>query len=384
MSDMRATNKRELQLDAISTLLIVAMSVIVALLLFFLSSSGVVLPATMPSGHLPAAAPARRIRAACRRLPVGPAATTARRGHRGDGRGRACSRRARHDLPVPGVLTRGGIEAGLRGRREGHVTRSCTTHRELFRADAAAVIGEDGEHVFIAAGRTGRRGRARAHARRPRGDRQGHPASHPVPRHRRGSGDRGSAASSGRPALRPGGVEAHRALPARSARRAGTDGSHGRTRHRARGVAARGPGAAGGHVARPAVPGRRQATGLLATRGRRGRSRVGDRPEARSAALDAQGPAARGARARRRHDEPTRRGRRCGPHPHRRGVADHPSALARGRRDRQGRQLRPHGPETRSRDITSAWTGPATRSACAERRFRWWRGSSRCARSTTA
>ena len=41
-------NRREIQLDAISALLIFAMAVVVALLLYFLSASGVKLPETIP------------------------------------------------------------------------------------------------------------------------------------------------------------------------------------------------------------------------------------------------------------------------------------------------------------------------------------------------
>ena len=48
MKDLRATGRREVQLDAISALLVIAMLLVVGLLLYYMSFSGVRLPDWVP------------------------------------------------------------------------------------------------------------------------------------------------------------------------------------------------------------------------------------------------------------------------------------------------------------------------------------------------
>lgn len=149
MSDMRATNRRELQLDAISSLLIVAMTVIVALLLYFLSSSGVALPAAVPlANYVP-----RILLGAFVLLVVAYLWDQRRRLREEVTAALAEVEYARAELDTTCQYLAFSHEAASKLGSEGvENAMKLVLHdaSELFRADAAAVIGEDSEHVFIA------------------------------------------------------------------------------------------------------------------------------------------------------------------------------------------------------------------------------------------
>ena len=151
VEDPRVTNRRELQLDAISTLLIVSISLVVALLLFFLSSSGVELPSSIPlANYLP-----RVLLGAFVLLVVVYIWDQRTRLRKQINAAIAEAERARAELDstcrylafshqAASRLGAAGVDEGMR-----LVLHDAST---LFRADAAAVLGEDGEYVFIAEG----------------------------------------------------------------------------------------------------------------------------------------------------------------------------------------------------------------------------------------
>jgi putative nucleotidyltransferase with HDIG domain len=149
MSDLRATNRRELQLDAISSLLIVAMTIVVGLLLFFLSSSGVQLPAVVPlANYVP-----RVLLGAFVLLVVAYLWDQRRRLREEVSEAMDAAERARAELDTTCQYLAFSHEAASKLGSEGvesAMTLVLHDASELFRADAAAVIGEEGEHVFIA------------------------------------------------------------------------------------------------------------------------------------------------------------------------------------------------------------------------------------------
>ncbi|NTU70260.1 MAG: HD domain-containing protein [Coriobacteriia bacterium] len=149
MAGLRETNRRELQLDAISSLLIIAMAAVVGLLLYFLSSNGIALPATLPLANY-----LERILLSAFVLLVVAYLWDQRRRLRtqvNSALSEAETARSELDQTVQYLafshqaasrLGDAGVEESLQV-----VLQDATT---LFKADAAAVLGEDDEHVFIA------------------------------------------------------------------------------------------------------------------------------------------------------------------------------------------------------------------------------------------
>jgi len=149
MKDLSAAGRREWQLDAISSLLIVAMMVIVGMLLYLLSNSGVELPQWFPlADYLPRILlggfvllvvlylwdQRRRLRVEVTRAWAEAEATRAELDATCswlDFSHRAASR-----------LGSSGVQEGMRA-----VLGEAS---ELFVADAAAVLGEDEEFIYIA------------------------------------------------------------------------------------------------------------------------------------------------------------------------------------------------------------------------------------------
>lgn len=156
MADVRSALRREVQLDAISTILVLALLTTLGLLFYFLSSSGVQLPGDSPIAQyaprvllggftilllLYLSDQRRRLR-----VRVAEAAAEANEAV-------ASAEAARNDLAdtvrwltfsheAASVLGAEGVDGGLL-----HVL---TQAAELFDADAAAVIDEDIEDAFIA------------------------------------------------------------------------------------------------------------------------------------------------------------------------------------------------------------------------------------------
>jgi putative nucleotidyltransferase with HDIG domain len=151
MKDLRAANRREIQLDAISALLIVAMTVVVGLLLYILSQSEIRLPEWFPlSDYIP------RILLGGFVLSIVLYLWDQRRRLRGEvTRAWDETQEARLELDrtcqwlefshnAASRLGSDGIQASMR--------MVLGEAAELFSADAAAVLGEEDEHSFIAEG----------------------------------------------------------------------------------------------------------------------------------------------------------------------------------------------------------------------------------------
>lgn len=151
MRDLRDSNRREVQLDTISGILIVSMLIVVGLLLYFLSVKGVALPGNVPlTGYIPQVLLGGFIILVLLYL------TDQRRRLRAKvGEAVAQTERARAELAetvgwlqfsheAASRLGSQGIQGGLRSVLGGAA--------ELFHADAAAVMGEEEEYTFIAPG----------------------------------------------------------------------------------------------------------------------------------------------------------------------------------------------------------------------------------------
>lgn len=149
MEDLRLTNRRELQLDAISTLLIVSISIVVALLLFFLSSAGVQLPAAIPlANYLP-----RILLGAFVLLVVVYLWDQRARLRRTTNAAIERAEQAQAELDSTSRYLAFSHQAASRLGTEGVHDGMLLVLQDasvLFQADAAAVLGEDEEHVFIA------------------------------------------------------------------------------------------------------------------------------------------------------------------------------------------------------------------------------------------
>ncbi len=149
MADLRATNRRELQLDAIASILIVAMAVVVGLLVYFLSASGVKIPETLPlASWVP-----RVLLAAFVVLVVIYLADQRYRLRLQVEQAVAEVEIARAELDktvrwlrfshqAASVLGVEGVEGGLKTVLSEAV--------DLYNADAAAVLGEDEEYSYVA------------------------------------------------------------------------------------------------------------------------------------------------------------------------------------------------------------------------------------------
>jgi putative nucleotidyltransferase with HDIG domain len=150
MKDLRAANRREWQLDAISSLLVVAMLLVVGLLLFLLSSTnGVRLPEWFPlADYVP-----RLLLGGFVLLVVLYLWDQRRRLREELGLAWQKADEARAELAetcswldfshrAASRLGAVGVEAGMEEVLSEAV--------DLFAADAAAVLGEDDEHVFVA------------------------------------------------------------------------------------------------------------------------------------------------------------------------------------------------------------------------------------------
>ena len=150
--DRRTTaERREAQLDALSTLLTIAMGVVVALLLYVLSSRGITLPAGVPLGGYSD----RLLLGAFVLLVVVYLTQEKRRLREQISRARAETEKAK-----------AGLEASVRYLEFSHSAASLLGGHgvaetmngvledaaRLFHADAAAVLGEDTEYIYVADG----------------------------------------------------------------------------------------------------------------------------------------------------------------------------------------------------------------------------------------
>lgn len=149
MEDMRATSRREIQLDAISSVLIIAMVAVVGLLLWMMTANGVRLPSSFPlADYVP-----RILLGGFVILIVLYLWDQRRRLRLEIERAWAETQEAKNSLDATcnwlafshGAASRlgsEGVAAGMRGVLEDAA--------KLFEADAAAVLGEDDEYTFIA------------------------------------------------------------------------------------------------------------------------------------------------------------------------------------------------------------------------------------------
>lgn|GEM_PF-498174 len=151
MPDLRATNRRELQLDAISSLLILAMAAVVGLLLVFISSRGITLPSTIPlSNYLD------RILLGAFVLLVVAYLWEQRQRLRAqvdDAIAEVESARAELDATCQYLAFshQAASRLGDKGVDEA-MAMVLEDASAVFKADAAAVLGEENEHIFIAEG----------------------------------------------------------------------------------------------------------------------------------------------------------------------------------------------------------------------------------------
>lgn len=150
MQDLKSNQRRELQLDAISTLLILAMAVLVGLLIYFLSVSDIHFPSVILTNYAPQillggftiaivlylADQRRRLR---EQIAESVAETEATRAQLA-----AANEWLAFSHDAASILGSEGIEKGL--------TRILTDAAGLFSADGTAVIGDDNEWSFIAHG----------------------------------------------------------------------------------------------------------------------------------------------------------------------------------------------------------------------------------------
>lgn len=151
MEDLRSATRREFQLDAISSVLILAMAVILGLLLWLFAASGVQLPPTFPlADYVPRVLlgsfvllvvlylwdQRRQLRAQVDHVWAGAEAARAELAT-------TCTWLAfSHD--AASKLGAQGVEAGMNEVLSGAA--------DVFAADAAAVLGEENEYAFIAPG----------------------------------------------------------------------------------------------------------------------------------------------------------------------------------------------------------------------------------------
>jgi putative nucleotidyltransferase with HDIG domain len=148
---MRATSRREIQLDAISSVLILAITAVVGLLLWLMSTNGVVLPPWFPlADYIPRILlggfvilvvlylwdQRRRLRA---EIDVAWAETQATKNELDA----TCNWLA-FSHKAASKLGAQGVESGMR--------EVLADAAALFEADAAAVLGEEDEYTFIAPG----------------------------------------------------------------------------------------------------------------------------------------------------------------------------------------------------------------------------------------
>ncbi len=151
MKDMESAERRERQLDAIATILIVAMLCLVGVLLYYLSSSGIELPAeALLSSEI------LRILLGGFVLLVVLYLADQRRRLRIEVRSAVSeTEEARKELAVTCRWLRFSHEAASRLGKEGVEAGLKSLLREaidLFDADASAVLGEEEEYSFIAEG----------------------------------------------------------------------------------------------------------------------------------------------------------------------------------------------------------------------------------------
>lgn len=151
MDDLRRTNRREMQLDAISSLLIVAMGMVVALLLYVLFTGGLHLPPGVPLDS-----ELTQILLSAFVLVVIAYLWDQRRRLREEvNRAVSSVEQARSELETSNAYLYFSHQAASRLGAQGiDDAMSGVLHdaTELFRVDAAAMLGEDAEHVFIAEG----------------------------------------------------------------------------------------------------------------------------------------------------------------------------------------------------------------------------------------
>jgi putative nucleotidyltransferase with HDIG domain len=151
MNDLNATSRREIQLDAISSLLIVAMLVVVGLLVFLLSSYGVDLPPWFPlANYVPQVLLSGFVLIVVlylwdqRRRLRDELASAWEQTEKARAELDATARWLQFSHEAASKLGNEGVAQGMRS-----VLSDAAT---LFEADAAAVLGEDDEYSFIADG----------------------------------------------------------------------------------------------------------------------------------------------------------------------------------------------------------------------------------------
>ena len=149
MSELRETDRREIQLDAISSLLIVAMLAVVALLLYLLAANSVRVPAWFPlANYIPQMLLGGFVLLVVlylwdqRRLLREQVAAAWRAAEDAKSELDATCSWLEFSHSAASRLGAEGVEAGIRTVLQDAVA--------LFAADAAAVLGEDDEYSFVA------------------------------------------------------------------------------------------------------------------------------------------------------------------------------------------------------------------------------------------
>jgi putative nucleotidyltransferase with HDIG domain len=155
MKDLRATDRREIQLDAISTLLVIAMLAVVGLLLYYMSFSGLRLPEWVPlADYVPQVLLGGFVLLVVlylwderRKLSSEVAEAWAAAEVATDELGETVSW-LEFSHESASRLGAEGVKSGLK--------RVLAEAAALFDAGAAAVLGEDDEYTFVAAGEPAR------------------------------------------------------------------------------------------------------------------------------------------------------------------------------------------------------------------------------------
>jgi putative nucleotidyltransferase with HDIG domain len=155
MKDLRATGRREIQLDAISALLVIAMLLVVGLLLYYMSFTGVQLPDWMPiASYIPQVLLGGFV------LLVVLYLWDERRKLRGELAGALMAAQAATEELSQTVSWLefshdSASRLGMEGVKTG-LKQVLAEAAALFDAGAAAVLGEDDEYTFVAPGEPAR------------------------------------------------------------------------------------------------------------------------------------------------------------------------------------------------------------------------------------
>jgi putative nucleotidyltransferase with HDIG domain len=152
VADLKSTQRREVQLDAISALLVLAMGTLLGLLMYFLSANDIQLPSSILADYAP-----RVLLGGFTIMLLLYLADQRRRLRERVAKSVAETEEAKARLPTANdwlrfsheaasILGSEGVETGLE-----HIL---TDAAELFRADATAVVGDEQEWTHVASGAT--------------------------------------------------------------------------------------------------------------------------------------------------------------------------------------------------------------------------------------